>query len=41
VYLALSDSVFKAIGSGGIYFYVWWKDYDMKVQFDEGMALMT
>jgi hypothetical protein len=34
------NSVIEATGSGGKYPFVWWKDYDVKVQFDEGMALM-
>jgi hypothetical protein len=35
------NSVIEATGSGGIYPYVWWKDYDLKVQFYEGMALIA
>lgn len=33
------NGVIEATGSGGIYPYIWWKDYDMKVQLDEGLAL--
>ncbi|MFZ4859970.1 MAG: hypothetical protein ACOYL3_26705 [Desulfuromonadaceae bacterium] len=35
------NSVIEATGSGGIFPYVWWKDYDMKVKLYEGLAMIA
>ncbi|MFZ4859967.1 MAG: hypothetical protein ACOYL3_26690 [Desulfuromonadaceae bacterium] len=34
------NSVIEATGSGGIYPFVWWNDYDLKVKFDEALTLI-